>query len=137
MNEDATRGEGLAPASAGKQEGAVVRHEEELRVGKQAYQAGSVRVRKRIESERVRDVVPRDVEHADVERVGPLQEDSGKVETLADGSVSIPIFEEELVVTKRVVVRERVIIRKRTVTEQAAVEADVRREHIDIESDDS
>ena len=31
--------------------------------------------------------------------------DSGEVETLPDGSISIPVFEEQLVITKRLVVR--------------------------------
>ena len=43
--------------------------------------------------------------------------DSGEVEVLPDGSVSIPVFQEELVIEKRLVVRERVIVRKHTVTE--------------------
>jgi len=113
----------------------LVRHEEELNVTKEWHQAGVVRARKTVETEELSDLVPRDVEHADVERAPAAENDSGRIETLPDGSVSIPIFEEELVVTKRTVVRERVIIRKRTVTEQHRIEAELRRERIAIDAD--
>ena len=53
-----------------------------------------------------------DVEH---ERVPAGEGDSGEIEVLPDGSVSIPLFEEELVVTRRTVLRERVIVRKQLV----------------------
>lgn len=57
------------------------------------------------------------------------------METLPDGSVSIPVLEEELVVSKRMVVRERIIIRKRTVSEEQPIEAELRRERLEIDSD--
>ena len=50
--------------------------------------------------------MPRDVEHVDTnERIAAEEGDSGEVELLDDGSVSIPVFEEVLIVTKRLVVR--------------------------------
>ena len=113
----------------------LVRHEEELSIAKERYEAGSVRARKTVETEQLAEVVPRDFEEAELERAPAAENDSGRIETLPDGSVSIPIFEEELVVTKRTVVRERVIIRKRTVTEQHRIEAELRRERIEIEAD--
>ena len=115
-------------------EAELVRHEEELRVGKTTETYGSVRARKIVETERVEEVVPVSVEHAEIERVPAGAEDSGEVETLEDGAVSIPILEEELVVTTRTVVRERVVIRKQTVEEERVVEADLRRERIDLET---
>ena len=54
---------------------------------------------------------------------------------MADGTVSIPVFEEVLVIEKRLVVRERVLIRKHTVTEEHLVEADLRRERLEVEAD--
>jgi uncharacterized protein (TIGR02271 family) len=44
----------------------------------------------------------------------------------------VPVLEEELVVTKRVVVRERVIVRKRTTTERRRIEAELRKERVDV-----
>ena len=113
----------------------LVRHEETLVVDAEPYEAGRVRARKHVETQHVDEVFPRDVEYAEVERVEAPAGDSGKIETLPDGSVSVPILEEELVVTKRTVVRERVVIRKRTVTEQHRVEADLLRERLDVDAD--
>lgn len=114
----------------------VVRHEEALKVGTAVGEAGAVRARKRVETERVEEIVPRQVERVDdFERTGPTEDDSGEVEVLDDGSVSIPVLEEEVVVSKRLVVRERVVIRKRTETEERLVEAEVRKERVDVESE--
>ena len=115
-------------------EAAVVRHEEELDVGRESVEAGTVRARKVVESHAVEEVVPRELEDADVERTPAHEHDSGEIETLPDGSVSIPLLEEQLVVTKRTVVRERVVIRKRTVTEHERIKADLRRERVDVET---
>lgn len=114
----------------------LIRSEEELDVAMRDSPRGAVRARKVIDEETVEQVVPVSAELADVERHAPHESDSGQVETLPDGSISIPVFEEELVVEKRLVVRERLIIRKTTVTEQRRVSADVRRERVEIETDD-
>jgi uncharacterized protein (TIGR02271 family) len=113
----------------------LTRHEEELTVATEPVEAGAVRARKRTETEQVSEVVPRGIEDADIERLPVGDGDSGEIETLADGSVSVPLFEERLVITKQLVVRERVVIRKRTVTEEHRVEAELRRERIDIDGD--
>jgi uncharacterized protein (TIGR02271 family) len=113
----------------------IVRSEEELRVGTERVEAGRVRARKVVDTEHVSQTVPRYVEHADVQRVAPDSVDSGRVETLPDGSISIPVFEERLVVEKRLVVTERVIIRKWREDEDQEVQAVLRRERIEIEVD--
>lgn len=113
----------------------LVRHEEVLRIGKERVPRGTVRVRKRVETEHVEELVPRDVERLEVEHAAPNPDDSGEIETLPDGSLSIPVLEEELVVTRRTVVRERIILRRRVVTEEAPVAADLRRERVEIEAD--
>ena len=126
---------GAKRPDVGPEEAAAVRHEEELELGTQRYEAGSVRARKRVESEQVEPVEPRSVEYGDFERAPASDGDSGEIETLEDGSISIPLFEERLVVKKELVVRERVILRKRTVTEQNRIEAELRKERIEIEGD--
>ena len=113
----------------------LTRHEEELRVDRVLERAGAVRLRKRVDSEHTEQEAERSVERAELERVPVEGEDSGLVETLADGSVSVPVFEEELVVTKRLVVRERVIVRKETKIESQSVGTEVRREHVEVEAD--
>jgi len=118
---------------AQKDEASLVRHEEELELDTRTYESGSVRARKRVETEPVERVEPRSVEQADFERAPARAGDSGEIETLADGSVSIPLFEERLAVTKQLFVRERVIVRKRTVTEHERIRAELRKEHIEVE----
>ena len=116
----------------------AVRHEERLSTGTETVDTGSVRVRKHVETHPVEYSVPRDVEHVDTsERISVEEGDSGEVEVLDDGSVSIPVFEEVLVVTKRLVVRERVIVRKHTVVDEYELQTELRREHISVDADDS
>ncbi len=109
--------------------------EERLRVGTERYEAGRVRAVKHVDTETVTQQVPRAVERADLERQEVREGDSGEVEMLPDGSISIPVFEEQIVVEKRLVVRERIIVRKHTVYEEHVVSADLRREELDIEVD--
>ncbi len=123
------------PVASDEDGASVVRHEEELVTGTTVHEAGRVAVRKLVEHERVETVVPRDVEHAEFDRRPPAESDSGEVEVLPDGSVSIPVFEEQLVIEKRLVVRERVIVRKHTVTDERRVEADLRRQRVEVEAD--
>lgn len=124
MNQEADHPEGLT------------RHEEELQIGSRSVEAGTIRAEKRVTTERVSVLTTRQIEHFDsVDRVPPNEQDSGQIETLADGSVSIPILEEELVITKRLVVRERVILQKRVELDHQTVEAELRREHISVDTD--
>ena len=110
---------------------------ERLVFGTERQEAGRVRVRKHVDVQSVSESVPRGVEEAETERVAvnAAERDSGEVEVLPDGSLSIPVFEEELVVTKRLVVRERVVVRKHTVYEDETVSADLRRERLEVEAD--
>ena len=117
-------------------EEAVVLHEEEAHVGKRWEGVGYARVRREVESARVREDHPRARERLVEERVPVGENDSGEIETLPDGSISIPLFEEELVVTRKTVLRERVIIRKENVTEWQRVETELRRERVRFESDE-
>jgi uncharacterized protein (TIGR02271 family) len=80
------------------------------------------------------DTVHRAVERAELVREPALDGDNGEVWTLPDGGLSIPVFEEQIVVTKRLVVRERVIVRKHTVHEEQLVTATLRRERVEIET---
>ena len=137
--EDATTDRAIPsdePTVTHEEAAAVTRHEEHAQVGTELTEAGSVRVRKHVETYPVTEVVPRNIEHADTsERIAAEEGDSGEVMTLEDGSLSIPVFEEVLVVTKRLVVRERVIVRKRTVIDEYTLQTDLRREHVTVEGD--
>ena len=118
------------------QEAIVVRHEEEATADKSWRGVGFLRARKQVQTSAVRELVPRNFEELDLERVAPGEHDSGQIETLPDGSISIPVFEEELVITRRTVLKERVIIRKQVVTDEQRVETELRREFVEIEADE-
>jgi uncharacterized protein (TIGR02271 family) len=114
----------------------VVRHEEELLVGAVPRDAGAVRIRKRVESNRVARDFDVAVDRFDVERVPAADDDGGAIETLPDGSLSVPLFGEEIVVEKRKVVRERVVLRKEVVVERARLEESRLVERIDAAVDE-
>ena len=115
----------------------ILLSEERMDVATTTEQVGTARAVKHVDVENVQTRVERGTEHADTERLAVVdaESDSGQVETLADGSLSIPVFEEQIVVTKRLVVRERVIIRKHTVYEEHVVSADLKRERLEVEAE--
>lgn len=122
------------PSNAG--DPSVLRHEEELDVTVQQTERGAVGVHTSVDVDEVTEVVPREREHfRDLERTTTVADaDSGQIEQLDDGSISIPIFEERLVVTKQLIVRERVIVRKTTETIEEEIHAELRRERVDVQS---
>ena len=113
----------------------LVRHEEALEIDKRTVELGRVRARKTVATERVGRSVPVDREVVELERLPAEKDDSGRVEQLPDGSVSVPVFGEEIEVRKRVVVKERVRLAKRTVTDEETVAAELARERIEIDAD--
>lgn len=56
------------------------------------------------------------------------------IERLPDGSASIPVLEEELVVTRSRRVRERLIVRRKVERREERIEADLRRERVELEA---
>lgn len=80
--------------------------------------------------------MPRELERVELARIQVEPNDAGKVETLPDGSISVPVYEEELIITKRTVLRERVIIKKQTVTENQRVRAELRKERVSVDADE-
>ena len=116
----------------------VIRHEERVAGTDTAgwRGVGHVRARKRIDRVRVDEMLARDVEQIEGMRVPVDEGDSGRVEHLPDGSISIPLFEEELVVTKRVVLRERMIVRKSVETQRQRVREELRKERVELDADE-
>lgn len=109
----------------------VTRSEEELVVGTRATEAGEVQIDKRVETEHVRREVPTTHEEVVVERrpADPALAAGSRIE---EAHVRVPVKEEELVVDKRVVPREELVVRKREVLETEPVEADLRRERVEV-----
>lgn len=114
----------------------LTRSEEELAVGKRTVEAGSVGVSKHVETEHVKQAVPVTREEVTVERrpVSGAAAHTGDAR-IEDGEIRVPVMEEEVVATKRAVVKEEVVIRKEAVQDEKIVEADLRKERIDIDRD--
>jgi uncharacterized protein (TIGR02271 family) len=110
----------------------VRRSEEELRIGTREREAGAVRVRKRVRTDRERIVVPKKRVEVKVERV-PVVEGETAHSEIGEDEIVVPIVEEEVVVEKRPVVKEELRIRKEVVEEAEVVEEDVRREEIEVD----
>jgi uncharacterized protein (TIGR02271 family) len=138
MSSGASGGRDLATRPPTSEDAILIRHEEEVgEVRKRWRGVGYLRARKRVEKLKVNEAFERDVEDVRLERLPVSASDSGRIETLDDGSLSIPVYEEELVVTKRVVLKERVVIRKAVVTETQRVRVDLLREQVEVETDES
>ena len=97
---------------------------------------GHLRARKRVGSVRVDEVLARDVERLTTERAPAADDDPGGIQRLPDGSLSIPVYEEELIVTRRVVLRERVVIRKGVETVRQRVRDELRKERVELDVDE-
>ncbi len=109
----------------------VQRSEEELAAGTREVEAGAMRVRKRVRTDREQIEVPTRHEEVSVERV-PVSGEASEAE-IGEDEVVVPVTEEEVVVGKRAVAKEEVRIRKDVVEDTEVVEEDVRREEIDVE----
>ena len=111
----------------------VQRTEEELAAGTREREAGQLKVRKRVRTDREQIEVPTRHEEVTVERV-PASGEATEAE-IGDEEVSVPVTEEEVVVEKRPVAKEEVRIRKDVVSDTETVEEDVRREEVEVEDD--
>jgi uncharacterized protein (TIGR02271 family) len=103
----------------------VQRTEEELRAGTREREAGAMRVRKRVRTDRETIEVPTRHEEVSVERV-PVEGEATEAQ-IGEDEVSVPVTEEEVVVEKRPVAKEEIRIRKDVVEDTETVEEDVRR----------
>ena len=113
----------------------VRRSEEEIRVETREREAGEMRVRKRVRTDRERLTVPKKRVEVSVERV-PVEGAEPEAATapqIGEEEIVVPVVEEEVVVEKRPVVKEEIHIHKRVVEEVEVVEEDVRREEVEID----
>jgi uncharacterized protein (TIGR02271 family) len=112
------------------------RHEEELHVGKERQQAGSVRLRKSVETQPVSADVELERETAQVVRQ-PIDEPIGRDPDGAFGEevVEVPLEAEHAVVSKETVAKERVGVETGVERRTETVEDEVRKERVDVEPD--
>lgn len=101
--------------------------EEELQIGTRTVSAGEVRVRRRVETDHVHEVVPVMREDVTVER-RPVPPGAGLEPRVEGDVIYVPIVEEELVIQKRLVAREELVIRKRQVAGEQVIEETLRRQ---------
>ncbi|MEX5276189.1 DUF2382 domain-containing protein [Kocuria sp. CPCC 205261] len=122
-------------ATAGD-EASVVRHEERLNVGTQEREAGHARLRKYVVTDHETVDVPVEREEVTVERT-PINDTNARVDngTIGEEEVDVTLHEERPVVQKEAVAVEEVGLNKQTVQETQRVEADVRKEQVDVETD--
>jgi uncharacterized protein (TIGR02271 family) len=117
---------------------AMTRSEEEVTVGTRSTERGKARLRKYVVTENVTQTVPVSHEEVRLERE-PITE--GNVDAAMSGPEiseeehEVVLHQEEPVVEKRTVPKERVRLDKEVVTGEAPVEADVRKEEIELEGD--
>ncbi len=109
----------------------VQRTEEELVAGTREREAGAMRVRKRVRTDREQIEVPTRHEEVSVERV-PLEGEATQTQ-IGEEEVVVPLTEEEVVTDKRAVAKEEVRIRKDVVEDTETVEEEVRREEVEVE----
>ena len=108
--------------------------EEQLVANKQLREVGEILIRKEVDTAPARlevdalreevEVVHEPVGQSVSERREPWEE---------DGDLVVPVYEEQLVVTKRLVLRERLRVRRLRTTERQLFEQPVRRERLVVE----
>jgi len=112
------------------------RSEEELRAGVREREAGQVNVKKSVRTEREVVRVPKRREEVVIERVpveGEAKETSTTTVTdIGEDEVVVQVFEEEVVVTKRVVLKGEIRVRKRVAWDEDTVEVDLRKEEVEV-----
>jgi uncharacterized protein (TIGR02271 family) len=108
-----------------------VRHEEELSVGKQQVDAGSVRLRKWVETEPVAMSVELQHETARVVREA-VDEPVGE-HAFEEQEIEVSLHAEQPVVEKQTVAKERIGVEKDVRTTTQTVESEIRKERVEVD----
>lgn len=111
-------------------------HEEQYQAGTSWTRGEDVKVRKWVETGPFHDEVERNVGSIETDYEPAEPADDGQVHELSDGTLSIPIFEEQIVVTRRTVVRERLLLRRQVVAETVEINEEVRREEFELSTEE-
>ena len=127
-----TAGRGESEAATGQ---SVTRSEEELQVGTRQTEAGSVRLRKWVETEPVALDVELQRETARVVREDLDQPVARDDAAFAEEEVEVPLRAEQAVTSKQTVAKERVGVEKDVETTTETVADEVRKERVEVEGD--
>jgi uncharacterized protein (TIGR02271 family) len=108
--------------------------EEELVVQRQMRDVGEAHIRTRVEEVPARLEVEANAEEVEVEHVPVGQVVSQRVEPYQEGDVLVvPVYEEQLVVTKRLLLREQLRIRRVTTTQRQLFEDTLKKERVEVD----
>jgi uncharacterized protein (TIGR02271 family) len=108
--------------------------EEELVAHRELRERGEVQVRTRVEEVPARLEVDAYREEVEIDRVPVSEIVSERVAPWEeDGVLVVPVYEEQLVVVKRLVMKEQLRIRRAGVTERQLFEDTLRRERLEID----
>jgi uncharacterized protein (TIGR02271 family) len=134
QQQQGTAGARGAAAGATHGEQRLTLAEEQLEVGKRQTSAGEVELHKTVETQRVQEQVQLRHDEVTVERrpVTDATALSGQAQ-IGEDEIRIPIMEEQVVMQKVLVPREEIIVRKNAVVENQTVQADLRRERLDVD----
>jgi uncharacterized protein (TIGR02271 family) len=119
---------------------AMTRSEERVNVGTQRREAGRARLRKYVTTETVSQTVPVSHEEVTLQREPITDANAGDAydgPAISEEEHEVVLHEEVPVVEKEAVAVERVKLGTETVTDETQVSADVRKEHIELEDDDT
>jgi uncharacterized protein (TIGR02271 family) len=119
----------------GNEDNAMVRSEEELKVGTEQARRGRAGVRKRVKTEQVERTVPVEREELRVEREPIPAGERGRAE-VGENEQTIELHEERPVVEKQVVPKERIRVGKEVVTDEEQVSEEVRKEEVEVDDPD-
>ncbi|MCA1670652.1 MAG: YsnF/AvaK domain-containing protein [Actinobacteria bacterium] len=127
----------VGPRGHPSEDDAMTRSEEEVTFDRVRRPAEVVRLKKYVVTEDVQVNVTVRREEVRLERMPVTDADKETVELAEDewgeGSAELVLFEEQVVVGKKVVPRERVRLEKDVVTQERTVTTDVRKERIDFD----
>jgi uncharacterized protein (TIGR02271 family) len=127
---------GMAPTSTTTTDGAMTRSEERLNVGTRSEEVGRARLRKYVITEDVTETVPVSREEVRVQREPITDANVGDAmdgPAISEEEHEVTLHAERPVVEKEAVPVERVRLDKETVTEPEQVNADLRKEDIEVE----
>lgn len=131
--EDRVDPRGYEQSPRGAHEQVLELREEELLVHREMREVGEARIATRIEEVPARLEVDAYSEEVNVEHIPVGEVVSERAEPYQDGdTLIVPVYEEQLVVTKRLVLRENLRIRRVRTTQRQLFEDTLRRERADV-----
>lgn len=123
---------GASYTSAGSDDAIIRLEEERMQVDKHPEQVGEVVVRKRIVEEKETVNVPVRHEEVVIERVH-MNDQPDENPIFKDETITIPVMQEKVDVTKRAVMTDEIKVHKKAVEETEAVSSTLRKEKLDVE----